>query len=248
MAFYDVERGLCSSRRQLRADRTRLSTADCACPRAGKFLFGLSLRSKSAGGVGTPLRSRASASEAGVPRWQNAAVWDVDGRRVRRAQTRWKRPSGPPMSLSRVFHLGPSRYPDYPYARICQILVLGETMTSANPSLSTDAPAPYTGVPGDVIRLESGLEVSVHARANLPTTYGAFEMVAYRNNSDGKDHVAWVHGDVVGKTDVLVRLHSECLTGDVFASIKCDCRAQLERAMESISEQEYGVILYLRQE
>lgn len=121
-------------------------------------------------------------------------------------------------------------------------------MTSANPSLSTDAPAPYTGVPGDVIRFESGLEVSVHARANLPTTYGAFEMVAYRNNSDGKDHVAWVHGDVVGKTDVPVRLHSECLTGDVFASIKCDCRAQLERAMESISEQEYGVILYLRQE
>lgn len=121
-------------------------------------------------------------------------------------------------------------------------------MTSANPSLPTAATELYTGVPGDVIRFESGLEVSVHARAKLPTTYGHFEMVAYRNNLDGKDHVAWIHGDVVGKTDVPLRVHSECLTGDVFGSIKCDCRAQLERAMETIAQEECGVILYLRQE
>lgn len=121
-------------------------------------------------------------------------------------------------------------------------------MTSATPTSSTPVTEHFSGQPGDTIRFESGVEVSVHARAKLPTVYGNFEVVAFRNNVDGKDHVAWVHGDVVGKSEVPLRLHSECLTGDVFASIKCDCRAQLERAMESISAQECGVILYLRQE
>lgn len=106
----------------------------------------------------------------------------------------------------------------------------------------------YTGSPGDIIRFNSGLEVSVFARAKLPTRLGNFEMVAFRNNLDGKDHVAWVHGDVVGKSDVPIRLHSECLTGDVFGSIKCDCRAQLEHAMEEIAQQDCGIVFYLRQE
>lgn len=106
----------------------------------------------------------------------------------------------------------------------------------------------YTGQPGDVIRFTSGLEVAVHARAKLPTKFGNYEMVAFRNNEDGRDHVAWIHGDIVGRNDVPVRVHSECLTGDVFGSIKCDCRAQLERAITSIGAGECGVILYLRQE
>lgn len=121
-------------------------------------------------------------------------------------------------------------------------------MTSAEPSSRHVGEAGYTGSPGDVIRFASGLEVSVHARAKLPTTFGHVEMVAFQNNVDGKDHVAWVHGDVVGKQDVPLRVHSECLTGDVFGSIKCDCRAQLERAMTSIADEPCGVILYLRQE
>lgn len=106
----------------------------------------------------------------------------------------------------------------------------------------------FTGEPGDVLRFSSGLEVTVHARANLPTRHGAFEMVAFRNNKDGKDHVALVKGDVVGKRAVPLRVHSECLTGDVFGSIKCDCRAQLERAIDSIAAEDCGVILYMRQE
>lgn len=121
-------------------------------------------------------------------------------------------------------------------------------MDSTNPAPQQDASNPYTGTPGDVLCFESGLEVSVYARASLPTRLGNFEMIAFRNNFDGKEHVAWVHGDVVGKSDVPIRLHSECLTGDVFGSIKCDCRAQLERAMEAIVEEPYGVVFYLRQE
>lgn len=121
-------------------------------------------------------------------------------------------------------------------------------MSSANTHASGAESSSYTGTPGDVLRFGAGFEVSVHARAKLPTSYGNFEIVAFRNNVDGKEHVAWIHGDVVGQSDVPIRIHSECLTGDVFGSVKCDCRAQLERAMEGIAAQERGVILYLRQE
>jgi len=121
-------------------------------------------------------------------------------------------------------------------------------MDCTNPSPQQNASSPYRGIPGDVICFESGLEVSVYARAALPTRLGNFEMIAFRNNFDGKEHVAWVHGDVVGKSEVPIRLHSECLTGDVFGSIKCDCRAQLERAMETIADEPCGVVFYLRQE
>lgn len=121
-------------------------------------------------------------------------------------------------------------------------------MDRTNPSPRKETSTKYTGTPGDVLCFESGLEVSVYARASLPTRLGNFEMIAFRNNFDGKEHVAWVHGDVVGKKDVPIRLHSECLTGDVFGSIKCDCRAQLERAMETIATHPCGAVLYLRQE
>ena len=106
----------------------------------------------------------------------------------------------------------------------------------------------FSGSPGDVLRLDDGLEVRVHARALLPTRHGDFEMVAFRNNKDGKDHVALVAGDVVNAESVPLRVHSECLTGDVFGSIKCDCRAQLERAIDQLAEAPPGVILYMRQE
>lgn len=90
--------------------------------------------------------------------------------------------------------------------------------------------------------------VRIGAIADLPTRYGAFQVVAYSSPHDGKDHAALVKGDVAGKKGVPVRLHSECLTGDAFASMRCDCREQLEKAMEQIGAMESGIILYLRQE
>ena len=84
--------------------------------------------------------------------------------------------------------------------------------------------------------------------AELPTRYGDFRIVAFWNNRDGKDHVAIVKGDVVGRERVPMRLHSECLTGDALGSLRCDCRDQLEASLRKISELGSGVVLYLRQE
>ena len=82
----------------------------------------------------------------------------------------------------------------------------------------------------------------------LPTEYGDFQAVAYRETLTGKQHVALVKGDVEGKDDILVRVHSECLTGDVFHSRRCDCGEQLERALARIEQEGEGVLLYLAQE
>jgi len=90
--------------------------------------------------------------------------------------------------------------------------------------------------------------VRVVAVANLPTEFGNFRIVAFWNNTDQKDHVAIVHGDVVGLENVPLRVHSECLTGDALGSLRCDCRAQLKAALQRISEEPFGVVLYLRQE
>ena len=90
--------------------------------------------------------------------------------------------------------------------------------------------------------------VRIVAVANLPSRFGDFRIVAFWNNRDQKDHIAIVHGDVVGQADVATRMHSECLTGDVIGSLRCDCRDQLETALKRIGELERGVVLYLRQE
>src|SRR6188474_864221 len=82
----------------------------------------------------------------------------------------------------------------------------------------------------------------------LPTAYGDFIAVAFRETLTGKHHVALVKGDVDGEEDVLVRVHSECLTGDVFHSLRCDCGEQLESALAMIEEEGRGVLLYLAQE
>src|SRR4051812_12288681 len=82
----------------------------------------------------------------------------------------------------------------------------------------------------------------------LPTTFGDFSAVGYRSLVDNKHHVALVKGDVAGKEDVLVRVHSECLTGDVFHSLRCDCGEQLEHALAMIEREGQGVLLYLSQE
>ena len=84
--------------------------------------------------------------------------------------------------------------------------------------------------------------------ADLPSRFGKFRIVAFWNNRDGKEHVAMVHGDVMGAEDLPTRLHSECLTGDVMGSLRCDCRDQLEAALRELGTMERGLILYLRQE
>jgi len=90
--------------------------------------------------------------------------------------------------------------------------------------------------------------VKVVAVADLPTRIGEFRIVGFWNNRDGKEHVAMVHGDVVGGADVAVRLHSECLTGDVMGSLRCDCRDQLTEGLRALLREPRGVLLYLRQE
>jgi GTP cyclohydrolase II len=90
--------------------------------------------------------------------------------------------------------------------------------------------------------------VRVVAVAELPTRFGPFRLVGFWNNRDAKEHVAMVLGDVVGGEEVPVRLHSECLTGDVMGSLRCDCRDQLTGGLEAIQRHGRGVLLYLRQE
>jgi 3,4-dihydroxy 2-butanone 4-phosphate synthase/GTP cyclohydrolase II len=82
----------------------------------------------------------------------------------------------------------------------------------------------------------------------MPTDYGDFDLHLYRSTLDGQHHLALVKGDVAGKPNVLVRVHSECLTGDVFGSRRCDCGAQLHQAMRQVAQEGRGVILYMRQE
>jgi GTP cyclohydrolase II len=90
--------------------------------------------------------------------------------------------------------------------------------------------------------------VKVDAVAELPTRFGTFQIVAFWNNRDSKEHVAIVHGDILGAEDVVTRLHSECLTGDALGSLRCDCRDQLGVALTRIAQEPRGLLLYLRQE
>jgi 3,4-dihydroxy 2-butanone 4-phosphate synthase/GTP cyclohydrolase II len=83
---------------------------------------------------------------------------------------------------------------------------------------------------------------------SMPTDYGDFDLYLYRSNLDGQHHLALVKGNVAGKSNVLVRVHSECLTGDVFGSRRCDCGPQLHQAMRQIAEAGEGAIVYMRQE
>ena len=90
-------------------------------------------------------------------------------------------------------------------------------------------------------------DVEVYAEAPLPTERGLFRTVVFRERRTGQEHVAMVLGDPAGHA-VLARVHSECLTSEVLGSLKCDCRAQLDRALDLIAARGRGVLLYLRQE
>ncbi len=90
--------------------------------------------------------------------------------------------------------------------------------------------------------------VRMMALANLPTRFGEYQVAAFWNSHDRKEHAAFVHGNVVGAEAVPVRIHSECLTGDAIGSLRCDCRDQLIESLERIGQMERGIVLYLRQE
>ena len=94
--------------------------------------------------------------------------------------------------------------------------------------------------------IESTLHRQVAAR--IPTRYGTFQLVLFSGSQDSKENLALTMGDIADQESVLVRVHSECFTGDVLGSVRCDCGEQLDRAMQMIAKAGHGVILYLRQE
>ncbi len=96
--------------------------------------------------------------------------------------------------------------------------------------------------------MKKPFQIRRNVETRLPTEYGDFRLCLYLGPQDQKEHLALVKGDVFGKEDVLVRVHSECLTGDLLGSNRCDCGQQLHQAMRLIEEAGEGVVLYLRQE
>ena len=100
----------------------------------------------------------------------------------------------------------------------------------------------------DLIAYRRSAEPTVRreAETRLPTAHGTFTAYGYRSTVDGVEHVALVHGEIGDGEDVLVRVHSECLTGDVFGSLRCDCGPQLDAALERIQAEGRGVVVYLR--
>jgi 3,4-dihydroxy 2-butanone 4-phosphate synthase/GTP cyclohydrolase II len=102
----------------------------------------------------------------------------------------------------------------------------------------------------DIIAYRMRNESFVHEAATtvLPTPYGEFKAIAFVNDIDDYEHIALVKGDIDPEKEVMVRVHSECLTGDVFGSLRCDCGEQLRKAMAMVQKEGLGVILYLQQE
>jgi len=138
-----------------------------------------------------------------------------------------------------------------PAAVICEVLNDDGTM-ARRPDLDKFAKKHglKIGTISDLIKYRQHKERLVQrvSSATLPTDYGDFKIVAYDSAFENVTHIAMVKGDVTGKEDVLVRVHSECLTGDVLASRRCDCGSQLHRAMMMVEQVGEGVILYMRQE
>jgi len=139
----------------------------------------------------------------------------------------------------------------YPAGVICEILNEDGT-TAKRPQL--EAFAAEHGLTfitvAQLVAHRLRYERLVHrvAEARLPTEHGSWRIVGYRNDVDIHEHVALVYGDIGGGENTLVRIHSKCLTGDVFHSLRCDCGWQLETAMEMIAREGRGVIVYLDQE
>mgnify|MGYP006220128165 FL=1 len=100
--------------------------------------------------------------------------------------------------------------------------------------------------PSNEVKIQEKFDVPADAR--LPTKYGEFRIRIFHEKSTGLDHVALTLGEMLGPDPVLVRVHSECITGDTFASIRCDCGAQLEYTLKEIQRKGWGCVVYLRQE
>lgn len=116
-----------------------------------------------------------------------------------------------------------------------------------HPAPTEQEPAPAEQRPALVEqRVPSRQAVRREAEVHLPTAHGAFTAYGYRSTVDGVEHVALVHGEIGDGEDVVVRVHSECLTGDVFHSLRCDCGPQLEAALQRIQDEGRGVVVYLR--
>ncbi len=137
----------------------------------------------------------------------------------------------------------------YPAGVICEIMNKDGTMARL-PELQTFAKAFDLKIITieDLIkyRLKKDRTVERVASATLPTAYGLFKVHAYRNKLNGEEQVALTMGEWAEDEAVLVRVHSECLTGDVFRSLRCDCRSQLEAALEAIAKEGKGVLVYLK--
>ena len=139
----------------------------------------------------------------------------------------------------------------YPAGVICEILNADGTM-ARRPELTRFAERhglTFVTV-AELVAYRLANERLVHpiASARLPTPHGEFRIVGYKNDVDGAEHVALVYGAVRGQSNVLVRMHSKCLTGDVFGSGRCDCGWQLQSAMRAIAAEGRGVVVYLDQE
>jgi 3,4-dihydroxy 2-butanone 4-phosphate synthase/GTP cyclohydrolase II len=139
----------------------------------------------------------------------------------------------------------------YPAGVICEIMKADGTMARM-PDLQLFSKKHGIGIVTikDLIAYRRRWEklVALEAEAKLPTEYGLFTVKGYEDSISGDTHVALVMGDIDPEEPVLLRAHSECLTGDAFHSLRCDCEQQLHRSMEMIAEEGRGVILYLRQE
>jgi 3,4-dihydroxy 2-butanone 4-phosphate synthase/GTP cyclohydrolase II len=139
----------------------------------------------------------------------------------------------------------------YPAGVLCEIVSEDKTRMARLPELEAFAAA--NGLPlisiADLIRYrrrKDKLVRRIAGPARIPTTYGDFAGYAYESVLDGEHHMAVVRGEIAGQGGVLVRVHSECLTGDVFGSLRCDCGPQLSEAVRLIAEEGTGVIVYLR--
>jgi 3,4-dihydroxy 2-butanone 4-phosphate synthase/GTP cyclohydrolase II len=109
-------------------------------------------------------------------------------------------------------------------------------------------PSLFSRIVSKVTALWRHGQVARVASSTLPTEFGRFDIHVYENGGDGETHVALVCGDLAGGEEVLTRLHSSCVTGDIFHSARCDCGPQLQAAMQRVAEEGRGIILYLSQE
>lgn len=139
----------------------------------------------------------------------------------------------------------------YPAAVICELMNEDGSMSKLPELMKFKAKHKIKIISiADLIKYRYKREKLVEriVETNLPTEFGKFKLIAFRSLVDDSEHLALIKGEVKGKKNILVRMHSQCLTGDIFSSLRCDCGNQLKQAMKKINEEGSGVIVYMRQE